>query len=148
MSTSFLEIFLYAARSITQAERGMAVDKDMQVLGTVNLDRTVMESPTFSDFANTCLRQAMQEGSAVITNNTITNPSEAPTTNTNFADLRVVVALPVVDYGAIYLDQHIRDGIVDRATVEKLMRLADHVREQGGEDHTEDQLVELYKQLE
>lgn len=147
MSSTILEQFLFAARSITGAERGLVVDNDMHILQTANLDPAVAAAEDFIAYTTQILRDAIQRGEPIVTNNVITDPSKAPTTNTNFANLRVVVAIPVVGQGAVYLEKHIQKGVIDRDTVSKLMRLASEaIKDQ--QDHSESSLVEKYTAME
>lgn len=148
MDEKFLENLLFAAKKITQAERGMVVNNTLDVLKSINLEQAVMQSSDFSELANRCLRQAMDGGEAIITNNIITDPSEAPTTNTNFADLRVVVAFPIGIIGAVYLDKPIRDGVIPKKTTEKLMRLVEHALLQDQQEHSDEELMALYEQID
>ena len=111
MSDSFLSTFMQVAKEITRAERCMSVTPDLSVVEIDNLDVNVLESDEFQELATNCLSKALETNSAVLTNNIITDPSQAPVTNTNFTDLRVIVAIPIKGTGAIYLDQHIRNGM-------------------------------------
>lgn len=147
MSQTFLSKLMRVAKQITRAERAMAVDTNLEVLETLNLDASVIGTPNFQEVATQTLRRAMERGEPIITNNIITDPSQAPVTNTNFTDLRVVVVIPVDKYGAIYLDQHIRYGIIPRQTIEKLMRLVVRVLEQREENSDEAALTEIYQQM-
>jgi len=148
MNEQFLQNLLQMAKQVTEAERGMAVNQNLDVLNAINLEQSMMQSNEFSEFANICLRQAIDTGEAVITNNIITDPSQAPTTNTNFADLRVIIALPVIESGAVYLDKPIRDGVIPKKTTEKLMKLISHVLENGYENSNNAELVEIFEQLD
>lgn len=143
MSNPILEHFLLAARNITGAERGLVVDTGLHILQTVNLEPAVVASTEFIESATRVLQDAMAQGEPIVTNNVITDPAQAPTTNTNFANLRVIVAIPVEGLGAIYLEKHINKGVIDRETVQKLMRLADEAR-QDNQTHSEDSLVEKF----
>ncbi len=147
MSSTILEPFLYAARSITGAERGLVVDTNMHILQTVNLDPAIAAAADFIESATQILRDAIAQGEPIVTNNVITDPAQAPTTNTNFSDLRVVVAIPVKHEGAVYLEKHIKNGVIDRDTVDKLMRLAGEALEDSTL-HSESALVERYAMLE
>lgn len=147
MSETFLENLMFAAKKITHAERCLVVNNDMEVLNAVNLEQQVIESEAFGTFALECVREAINTGKPVITNNIITDPSEAPTTNTNFANLRVVVAVPVAGHGAIYLDQHIRNGIIPKQMIDRLMGLVEQLLNTKQETHTEAEIIEMYQQL-
>ncbi len=147
MSDNLLSKLMRVAKQITRAERAMAVDTELNVLDTLNLDPAVMNTAHFRDVAIASLRRALERNESIITNNIITDPAQAPVTNTNFTDLRVVVVLPVIEHGAIYLDQHIRYGIIPRQTIDKLMRLVKQVLEDQAEEHNEEDLTALYQQM-
>ena len=147
MSQTFLANYMRFAKDVTRAARALSVDADLNVVDSIDLTREQAEASNFHTLINDCLGQALQHNKAVITNNVITDPSKAPTTNTNFSDLRVVVAFPVVQYGAIYLDQHIRYGIIPKETVERLIAFASHLVENGQTDVSVEELSKLYKQF-
>ena len=147
MNKTFLTNFMEVAKKITHAERCIVVATDLELLNTINIDRAMVESTAFGEFVMECLREAIQSEDVVITNNVITDPSDAPTTNTNFANLRVVVALPLVGHGAVYLDQHIRSGIIPKQMTERLMRLATYVIDNNLEDSTVAELYKLYQDI-
>jgi hypothetical protein len=142
----FMEHFMNAARSITRVERGMVVDLDLQVLAAINLDQSTLDSPQFVHLATAALRKALEGNEPLITNNIIGDIQDAPTTNTNFSDLRVIVALPLKGYGALYLDQHIRYGIIPREVIDRLMCLVNRVFPDGEKHYTESELIELYEE--
>ena len=147
MSDVFLLNFMEAAKKITRAERCMVVNTELKLLEAVNVDRAMVESTAFGEFALECLRKALQKNEVIITNNVITDPSDAPTTNTNFSNLRVIVALPLAGHGALYLDQHIRNGIIPRQMIERLMQLAQYVLENNLEDSSDSELHDLFQNL-
>ena len=147
MDSTFLSNFLKVAKRITHAERCMVVDTNLKVLDSINIDQAMIETSAFGEFAMECLREALDTGDAVITNNVITDPSDAPTTNTNFSNLRVVVALPIKDQGAVYLDQHIRNGIIPKQMIERIMRLISYIQENKLEDKDESELYDLYQKV-
>lgn len=144
---AFLGNFMRAAQKITHAERCMVVDANLKVMETVNIDPATLEAPEFMDFAMECLREACETKEAVITNNVITDPSEAPTTNTNFANLRVVVALPIAGHGGIYMDQHIRNGIMPKEMVDRIMRLAEELMQTGQESLSPAEMTRMYQEM-
>jgi len=148
MNENFLKNFMIAAKKITHAERCMVVDTDLKLRDTINIDRAMIESTAFGEFAMECLREALKSDDVVITNNIITDPSDAPTTNTNFANLRVVVAMPLKGYGALYLDQHIRSGIIPKQMVDRLMRLANHLIDGDRDDNSSDDIYDSYQDIE
>lgn len=148
MSETFLTNFLQAAQAITKAERGMAVDSNLEILATLNLSDAELDESSFSECAEKTLNQALDSNEAIITNNLIVDPANAPDTNTNLANLRFVVAIPLSDIGAIYLDQRIKTGIlISQEIVQNLMRLAKHIRERKLEASTPDEMVSMYQQI-
>ncbi|NJL57972.1 hypothetical protein HC928_24745 [bacterium] len=148
MTDRLLEQFLLAAKEITGAERGLVVDPEMHILQTVNLDPVLVTSASFIDFATQTLREALAQGEPIVTNNVITDPAQAPTTNTNFTDLRVIVAIPVRQRGAVYLEKHIRHGVIDRETVVRLMRLAEEALDNDDTGGGEDDLRAMYAAMQ
>lgn len=147
MSDHLLSKLMRVAKQITRAERAMAVDVELNVLDTLNIEPTVLNSAHFHEVATASLRRAIDRNESIITNNIITDPAQAPVTNTNFTDLRVVVVLPVLEHGAVYLDQHIRYGIIPRQTIDKLMRLVKEVLESESADQNEEDLTAMYQQM-
>lgn len=147
MNETFLENLMLTAKKITHAERCMAVDDDLQVISMVNIDQETIESDQFNDFASMTLRDAMNKNEAIITNNVITDVSEAPTTNTNFANLRVVVAVPVAGHGAIYLDQHIRQGVIPKPMIERLQNLVKYLMQNQLESISDSEMLKLFQQI-
>ncbi len=121
MTSALLENLMIVARDLTQAERGVIVDKDLNILKLENVDTAFLESNEYIKFAKVNLQQAIVNNEAIIGNNVIQDMSAAPTTNTNFANLRMALVLPVVGHGAIYLDRPIRSGVISKNTVDRLM---------------------------
>ncbi|MCU0513107.1 MAG: hypothetical protein MUE40_11110 [Anaerolineae bacterium] len=144
MTVSFLKTFMHAARDITGADRALAVDLEMQVQATHNLDEHTLKTPRFSNVALLNLRRALDQQVAILANNVVTTPAEAPITNTSFSDLRVVVAIPVPTLGAVYLDQHIRQGVIPRETIDRLFALAQAVIAAGDTGLSAAELVTRY----
>lgn len=147
MTTAFLKTFMSVCYEVTAAERGMAVDTELALLDTINIEADLLQSTRFSTLANSALKQALERDEAVITNNIITDPSEAPVTNTNFSDLRVVVAIPIKAMGAIYLDQHIRRGVIAREVIQNLYLLGQQVVAKGQTELSPDDLMAQYQQM-
>ncbi len=146
MNEHLLESLLSAAMEITRAERALAVNIDLDPVATIKLKDSDLRDARFIEVARAALQKALAHGQPFVTNNIITNPDEAPTTNTNFADLRVVVAIPVDQQGALYLDQHIRYGMISQETILRFMKIVDQVIESGQLDVTSSELVDLYRQ--
>jgi hypothetical protein len=148
MNGSFLSTFMRVAKTVTSAERGMAVDQSLSLLDVVNLPDEKLHADTFQEVAIPNINRALERHEPIITNNMITDPSQAPVTKTSFADLRVVVVIPVQSLGAVYLDQPIRYGIISRAVIDKLMRLGTHIVENQMEEVSEAELLQLYKEMD
>ena len=146
MST-FLTNFMRAARNITEAERCIAFDSDMNMQDYLNIDAAELNKKSFSDLVSAWVEQAIEGQKAIIANNLITDPSEAPKTNVHLKDLRMIVAIPIDGYGAIYLDQPIRRGVFERGTVEKIAELAHRLSQSGDTDLSEEEMTEMYAEL-
>ncbi len=123
MTSGLLENLMIVARDITQAERGVIVDSELNILKLENVDTAFLESNDYLKFAVVNLRQAIETNEAIIGNNVVQDMSSAPTTNTNFANLRMALILPVLGHGAIYLDRPIRSGVISKSIVDRLMTL-------------------------
>lgn len=122
MSARFLGEFMQFALSKTQAERALAYDRDLNIVGNVRFSSAEVLDQNFKgpEYA----QKAIQKGEIVITNNAIINPEQAPSTNTNFSNLRIIVVIPAANLGAIYLDRPIRRGVIPRDVVAKLEKTA------------------------
>ena len=145
MSATFLTNFLRLALNITGAERGMAADDGLAIVATANLEQADVLSPQFTGIE--VIRQALDSGEPIITNNAVSDARRAPVTNTNFSNLRVVVVIPVEDRGAIYLDQHIRKGVFRKEIVDRLWLLGGRVLDSGNTNYSEVELQALYEQM-
>jgi hypothetical protein len=119
--SSFLANFMQFSLKVTSAQRALAVDSALNAVSTEGVDEKVLGSSSFTEFAAQVLSDALKAGAAVITNNIITDPSQAPKTNTSFSDLRIVVAFPVGSLGAIYLDRPVKMGVISRDQVDRLI---------------------------
>ena len=147
MSDSILSVVMRVAKEITNAERGMSVSTDLTVVDIDNLPDELLEDESFQEIALKSLSQAMESKQSVLTNNIITDPAQAPVTNTNFSDLRVIVAIPVEGEGAVYLDQHIRNGMFQRDTIDKLNRMVAEVVESNEQILDDEHLRQIYDAL-
>lgn len=147
MSDSILSVVMRVAKQITNAERGMSVTSDLTVIDIEDMPIEIMEDEAFQEVALKALSQAIDSKQSVLTNNIITDPAQAPVTNTNFTDLRVIVAIPVDGEGAVYLDQHIRNGMFQRDTIEKLNRMVATAVDDGDLTVNDDQLRQIYDNL-
>ena len=148
MSQKFLDSVMRFASDITRAERSLAVDLELNVRGMINMDENTVQEESFIELASATIHEAIAKNEAVITNNVITDPSEAPTTNTNFSNLRVIVAIPVREMGAVYIDQHIRQGIIARETIDRIHKVVEQALDRGDLSLEATDLAGLYGQLE
>lgn len=146
--SSILSVVMRVAKDVTHAERGMAVTSDLTVIDIENMTTDMVEDEAFQTVALKSLSKAMETNQSVLTNNIITDPKQAPVTNTNFTDLRVIVALPVQEEGAIYLDQHIRDGMFQRDTIDRLNRMVVEMLARGDLSLDVDGLRNIYDSLD
>ena len=142
--SSILSVVMRVAKEVTRAERGMAVTSDLTVIDIENMTTDMLEDEAFQTVALKSLSKAIETNQSVLTNNIITDPTQAPVTNTNFTDLRVIVTLPIQGQGAIYLDQHIRDGMFQRDTIDRLNRTVKAVLEEGDFSLNIDELRNIY----
>jgi hypothetical protein len=118
----FMKHLMHFALTVSDAERAVAFDAENRVLAYENISEEDIYAPTFSGFQNVAQALAANE-QPHITNNMILEPNLAPTTNTNFANLRLVVVFPLGEYGSVYIDQHVRRGVVDKARVHRIQTL-------------------------
>ena len=144
MSETLLENIMDAAREITGAEQSKAVDSDLKVVKSVN---EYARAPKLQAYIDSNLRRAMDKNEAIITNNVITDPAEAPSTNTSFSDLRIIVAMPVAGHGAVYLEKHIRDGMIERETIDKLMRMVADLLDSGEQTPDSETLIRQFNAM-
>ncbi|RMG86931.1 MAG: hypothetical protein D6712_06590 [Chloroflexi bacterium] len=147
MSADFVAKILHVTLNITGADRGLAVAPDLQLIEAINLTQETIDTPAFRTLVEDSLRQAIETGEPVITNNMVTNPENAPVTNTTFSELRAVVTFPVSDMGAVYLDQRLRYGIIDRNTLDKVIAFIENVLENNQQSLSEAELIALYRQI-
>ncbi len=147
MSEQFLTNFMQVAQAITQAERGLVVDTELNVVEAVNLTPDEIEAEAFTQVAHPNLQQALENGEVIITNNLIGDPSQAPTTNTSFTNLRAVIILPLAPYGALYLDRPLRSGMTPREVIDKLKQLAVTLVETNRENDSAAEMQTVYESL-
>lgn len=127
MPPEHLEEFITFVLQVTQAERCLIVDESLRARASRHFDAATLGSDAFLNLASQVLGHAIETGHPVITNNVIINPDEAPTTNTSFADLRIVVGLPIPQVGALYMDRMVKRGVFDRELLERLIRFSSAV---------------------
>jgi len=141
---TLLEDLLNAIMRITAAERGLTVNMAFEVLRVVNFAEDVKTDAAFWNFALQTFHKAAETRQPVLTNNIITDPSQAPTTNTNFANLRVVVVFPVKQEGCVYIDQPVKRGAFTRQQVDRLRQMIERL-DATDSTLTEETLYSLYE---
>ena len=148
MSKDFVSNFLSVAHMITRADRGLAVDTDMQILAGINVTQANLDDPRFCDCAKDTLQKAINTGETIITNNLIMDQSQAPKTNVSLTDLRFVVGIPIPGMGAVYLDQPIRpQGVMSPQIIKSLAQLVAHIQTQHLEDSTPEEIYGIYQEI-
>ena len=143
MNTSLLASLMQIAIQQTGADRAMVCDTHLAVVGSVNLEPAEILSERVTD----AIQKAISSGQPVITNNAVKDATTAPLTKTNFDNLRGVVVIPVVGVGALYLDRPLKQGIIAKNTVNRLMKVAEQAAQDGHTETTADQLGDLYQQF-
>ncbi len=143
MNTTLLASLMQIAIQQTGADRAMVCDTHLAIIGSVNLE----QSDILSEHLTDVVQRAITAGQPVITNNAVRDAANAPHTKTNFDNLRGVVVIPVVGIGALYLDRPLKQGIISKDTVNRLMKVAEQAAKAGQTETTVDSLGLLYKQL-
>ncbi|MEO0560915.1 MAG: hypothetical protein AAF125_02305 [Chloroflexota bacterium] len=144
MTENFLNHLMHFAIYATGAERGMAVNAAGEVVAVQGLPDDIASDSTFTGFRN--IEQAYQDGERPhITNNMILDVSQAPKTNTNFANLRLVAVFLLDDMGAVYVDIRVRRGVIGQEDATRVQELAEGWV--GGDllDITTPQMIEQYE---
>ena len=141
-NTSLLASLMQIAIQQTGADRAMVCDTHLSVVGSVNLEQSDILSERLTDV----VQKAINSGQPVITNNAVRDAADAPHTKTNFDNLRGVVVIPVVGVGALYLDRPLKQGIIAKNTVNRLMKVAEQAAKGNPTETTADKLGELYQQ--
>lgn len=147
MSVTFLTNLLHIAREVTESDRGFSVDTDLKVHEHINISEETITTELLKGVARDQLSQAMFTNKTLITNNIITDITEAPNTNTNFSNLRIVVVLPVEKVGAVYIDQSVRSGIIKRDIVERLEKMIKHFLAGTLDDVSLEEMRSVFKQI-
>lgn len=142
---TLLEHLLKVTIRITGAERGLAVNPLFEVQHTVNFDGDVKADADFWGFALQTFGKASETRQPVLTNNVITDPLQAPTTNTNFANLRLVVVFPIKQLGYVYIDQPVKRGAFTREQVNRLRQVIEQIDTADEASLTEDAIQSLYE---
>ena len=141
-NTSLLASFMQIAIQQTGADRAMVCDTHLAVVGSVNLEQTDILSERLTEV----VQKAITSGQPVITNNAVKDAANAPLTKTNFDNLRGIVVIPVMGVGALYLDRPLKQGIIAKNTVLRLMKVGEQAAKDGQTETTADKLGELYQQ--
>ena len=141
-NTSLLASLMQIAIQQTGADRAMVCDTHLAVVGSVNLEQAEILSERLTD----AVQKAITTGQPVITNNAVKDAANAPLTKTNFDNLRGVVVIPVVGVGALYLDRPLKQGIIAKTTVNRLMKVAEQAAKDDQTETTAAKLGELYQQ--
>lgn len=143
MSADFLSNFMRAALHISGAERGVACNAEPAIVDLHNIEQADVLSDQFNGLE--IVRQALAAGEPIITNNAVNNLRQAPVTNTNYSNLRVIVVIPLAPLGAVYLDQPIRKGIFPKELVARLGELGAYAVSGGLLNASASELVALYE---
>jgi hypothetical protein len=143
MSTTLLTNLMQIAIEQTKADRAMICDTQLAVLGSVKLD----QNDILSEHLTEVVQKAITTGQPVITNNAVREGANAPHTKTSFDNLRGVVVIPVAGLGALYLDRPLKQGIIAKGTVDRLLKVAELAAKEGQPEATTAHLDELYKQV-
>lgn len=143
MSSSFVINFLHMAHAVTDAERGMAFDEAL----VLQSETAGVPAGHIDDDIASIMREALDKGEPVLSNNMIRDPQDAPTTNVHLGGLRMILAVPLRGHGAIYLDKPIKQGVFERDTVARLMTLVSGLLQENATDLSSDAMRERYDNL-
>lgn len=144
MSSSFVTNFLQMAYTVTDAERGMAFDVTL----ALQPETAGMPSSKVDDDIESIMREALEKGKPVLSNNMIRDPEDAPSTNVHLGGLRMILALPLQGHGVVYLDKPIKQGVFERDTVARLTTLANALVGEDATDLSSDDMRERYDSLD
>ena len=120
MTDTLLTRLLRAVLVATRVDRIYAFDLAGALIEHAMVDPKAPTEPPISDFMMGLVKRALSQGQLVLSNNTFTDPNQAPTTNIGINNLRIYVILPVPKVGVIFLDQAIGMGVVPRQTIDRL----------------------------
>ena len=143
MNASLLTNLMQVAIQQTGADRALVCDAKLAVIASVKLEQDDVLSEQLTDL----LRKAMETGEAVITSNAVKEPDQPPNTKTSYDNLRGVVVIPVPGQGALYLDRPLKQGIISKSIVNKLVKLARQTAQDDHAETSETHLRELYQQI-
>ncbi|MEZ4668837.1 MAG: hypothetical protein R3E39_13090 [Anaerolineae bacterium] len=143
MNASLLTNLMQLAMQQTGADRAVACDNNLAVIAAVNLDQEELLAEQLTNL----LRVAIAKGEAVVANNAVKEAADAPHTKTSYDNLRGIVIIPVPGQGAVYLDRPLKQGIIAKSVVNKLVKLARQSAQNNQTEPTESQLKEMYQQI-
>lgn len=143
MSVQFLSEFMRFATQATRADRGMVIDMNRNVVDKLNMDNASLQNKRFVELLQVALDEAEESGDLVTANNLI-HPENAPETNTHLHQLRLIFVMPFPAMGYVYIDQHVRNGIIKQDLVERIINLGRVCIEEGKLDLTAGELAELF----
>ncbi len=142
MNTSLLANLMQLAVQQTGADRAMVCDTQLAIVGSINLN----QSDILSEHLTDVVQKAITSGQPVISNNAVRDAANAPHTKTSFDNLRGVVVIPVAGVGALYLDRPLKQGIIAKNTVMRLMKVGEEAAKSDQAETTADKLGELFQQ--
>lgn len=122
MAADILARLLKLVLAKTGAERVYAFDCEGTLAQYKIPDAQESAQPEITDFMQGLISRALQTQELVLSNNTFTDPQQAPNTNTNIHNLRVYVVIPAHDIGVLFIDQAIRAGIIPRPILDEIAR--------------------------
>jgi hypothetical protein len=145
MTNTLLTRLLRAVLGVTRVDRIYAFDQNARLTEHVMVDAKAPAEPTINEFMQSLVSKALSQGQLVLSNNTFTDPSQAPTTNIGINNLRIYVVLPIPNVGAIFLDQAIGVGVVPRQTIDILFNaLQDIANTPDADSLTDEQIAERF----
>lgn len=147
MTHQFLANFMHFTKIITETERAMAFDLSLNLVDHSGFDEQDLAKPTVMQRCRYIVGVAIREKENKLTNNLFLKPEEAPDTNTNYANLHIVVAIPVPTLGAIYIDQHIRQGVIARDRTDRLYEFVKHLIKKNALNLSVDDMLRLYGEV-
>jgi len=145
MTDTLLTRLLRAVLGVTRVDRIYAFDPAGILIEHAMVDPKAPLDPVISEFMLGLVKRALAQGQLVLSNNTFTDPTQAPTTNIGINNLRIYVVLPVPTLGAIFLDQAIGMGVVPRHTIDQLHNTLKTVASRPDADSlTDSALAEMF----
>lgn len=147
-AADFVTLVMRFAQRTTHAERGLALNPAMEVFESINLPESALSDPGFIEMAEAAVRDAQAEGKPVLTNNLVRQVVSPLQTNEHIPTLRLALVIPLGEYGAVYLDKLVRNGVFEREEVDRLGKLAMQMQDSARTDFTEEEMRQLYDDLD